>query len=102
MCVRPRKVTGQRYRDRTSGDGELLPFTSRLLRAAGDAHLFLPEAPPRVQLPESVQETPAAAGPAVDPLPAGPDPRPVQVGERTTVTIPFQMSADILREENRH
>lgn len=78
----PRKVTGQKYRDRASGDGGLLPCTSGLLRAGGDAHLLVPEAPPSVQLPESVRETPAAAGPAVDPLPAGPDPGPVQVRER--------------------
>lgn len=90
MCAPPCKVTGRRYRDRTSGDGELLLFTSGLLRAGGDAHLSLPEAPPHLQLPESVWETPAAAGPAVEPLPPLPDPRPVQVGDRRTVTVRLQ------------
>lgn len=91
VCICVCEVTGQRYRDWPGGDRELLLFIPRLLRAGGDAHLFLPEAPPRLQLPESVRETPAAAGPAVHPLSPGPDPRPVQVGERRTVNI--QMSA---------
>lgn len=85
MFACSRKVAGQKYCDRASGDGELLPLTSGQLRAGGDAHLLLPEALPIQQLPESVRETPAAAGPAVHPLPAGPDPRPVQV--RTTIKL---------------
>ncbi len=79
MCILSCEVTGRWHRNRTSGNRELLQFISQLLRAGGDAHLFVSEAPPHPQLPESVRETPAAAGPAVEPLPPGPDPRPVQV-----------------------
>ncbi|KAM3603080.1 uncharacterized protein V6R79_016169 [Siganus canaliculatus] len=73
------QVAGQRHRDGTSGDGGLLLFTPGPLRAGGDPHLFVPEAPPRLQLPEPVQEAPAASGSAAEPLPPGPDPRPVQL-----------------------
>lgn len=89
-CVHPCTVTGQTHCHRTSGDRKLLLFTPQLLRAGGDAHLSVPEAPPRLQLPESVRETPAAAGPAANTLQPGPDPRPVQVGDRRAVSVRFE------------
>ncbi|XP_030577070.1 cilia- and flagella-associated protein 61 isoform X2 [Archocentrus centrarchus] len=74
----PTDHTGHGGCDGTGGGGELLLLASRLLRARGGAHLLVPEAPPCLQLPESLHETPAAAGPAAEPLPPGPDLRPVQ------------------------